>query len=174
MNIKKIVVLLFVLIIYVNYTMHFRKDITKIEKNISNIENRILKEEKLLKEKKKYKEINTTKDYTYLFYDGISLSYSATMGKFQQLVEATAKDTNCTLVNTQWQDMPISEKEYDTLSLKLTFQATPKSFLKFQNKLRKTSKLFNFTQLRIIKNRRKNFLTIMTTVYAYRSKKNEK
>ena len=175
MNIKKVMVLLFILIVYVNYNMHFKKDIFKIEKNILNIKSRILQEKKLLKEKKHYEEINSTIDYSYLFYNGANLSYSSTMGEFQQLVQVIAKETKCKLLNTQWQDMPINkEKDYDVLSLKLSFGCTPKAFIKFQNKLRTKSRLFNFTELRITKSRRKNFLNIITTLHAYRSKKNEK
>jgi len=175
MNIKKVMVLLFVLIVYVNYNMHFKKDISKIEKNIANIENRILQEEKLLREKEHYAEINTTKDYSYLFYNGVNLSYSSTMGEFQQFVQVTVKETQCKLLNTQWQDMPMSkEKEYDILSLKLSFGCKPNDFIKFQNLLKRKSKLFNFIELRVTKSRRKNFLNIITTLHAYRSKKNEK
>lgn len=167
-------VLLFALIVYVNYNLHFKKDIEKIEKNIDIIEHRIIKEKKLLKEKKNYKDIHESKDFSYLFYDGKNLPYSATMGEFQQLIQLTAKATKCKLLNTQWQDMPINkEKDYDVLSLKLSFTCSPEAFINFQNQLRKKSKLLNFMNLRISKNRRKNFVNIMTTVYGYRSKKDE-
>ena len=72
-------------------------------------------------------------------------------------------------------NMPsIKDKKYDILSLKLFFNCEPKEFIIFANLVRKKSKLLLFTQLRLLKNRRKNFLTISTTVYAYRSKENEK
>jgi hypothetical protein len=155
--------------------MHFKKDIIKLERNIVNTENRILKEKKLFEEKKKYSDINVTKDYTYLFFDGTKLSYSTAMGEFQQLLGVISKETNCTVLNTQWQDMPMNKKvAYDVLSLKLFFQCKPKSFITFQNHLRKTSKLFVFDQLKLIKNRRKNVLNINATVYAFRSKEYEK
>lgn len=175
MNTKKIFVLLLLLIVYVNYVMHFKKDVTKVEASIVNIEHRIKKEEILFKEKDKYKEINSTKEYTYLFYDGKTLSYSAAMGAFQQDIQSFAKVAKCTLSNTQWQDMPRSkERWYDTLRLRLSLQCTPKAFVDFQNHARKKSKIFIFNQINLLKDRRKNFLRITATVSAYRSKKNEK
>lgn len=168
-------VLLLMLIVYVNYVMHFQKDVHKIEKNIINIEQRILKEEKLFEEKDKYKELNSTKDYTYLFYDGNKHSYSASMGLFQQDLQSSAKEANCSVVNTQWQDMPKSkERSYDVLSLRLVLSCTPENFMKFQKHNRSKSKLLVFNQLNMRKERRKNALQISTTVVAYRSKANEK
>lgn len=164
-----------ILIIYVNYQMHFKEDVHKIERNIVHIEQRTLKEEQLFKEKDKFKEQNSTKDYAYLFYDGASLSYSSAMGAFQQEVQASAKEHNCTVASIQWQDMPqIKERFYDKLALRLSLEATPKDFMAFQNHLRKKSKFFIFNQINIYKDRRKNFLRISAMVSAYRSKKDEK
>ena len=175
MNSKKIVVLLLALTVYVNYVMHFKKDIVKIEKQIVTIEKRTLKEEILSKEKEKYKDINSTKDYTYLFYDGKKLSYSEAMGAFQQDIQSSAKGASCTIVNTRWLDMPMNkERWYDLLSLKISLSCTPVQFMKFQNQSRKKSKLFVFNQLNFYKDRRKNLLRISVTATAYRSKKNEK
>jgi len=175
MNSKKMIVLLFSLILYVNYVMHFKKDIPKLERSIVNNLNRTLKEERLFKEKDQYKDINSSKDYSYLFYDGNKLPYSSAMGELQQFIQSSAKEAHCKLLNTQWQDMPSrNDKKYDVLSLKLFFNCEPKEFIIFANLVRKKSKLLVFTQLRLLKNRRKNFLTISTTLYAYRSKKNEK
>ena len=175
MNSKKIIVLLLALTVYVNYVMHFKKDVLKIEKQITMIEKRTLKEETLSKEKEKYKEINSTKDYTYLFYDGKKLSYSEAMGAFQQDIQSSAKEANCTIVNTRWLDMPMNkERWYDMLSLKISLSCTPVQFMNFQNHSRKKSKLFVFNQLNFFKERRKALLRISVTATAYRSKKNEK
>ena len=175
MNSKKIFVLLLALIVYVNYTMHFKKEIGKIENKISIIEMRTIKEENLSKEKDKYKDINTTKGYKYLFYDGETLSYSEAMGAFQQDIQFAAKEANCTIVSTQWQDMPMNkDKWYDTLSLKLALSCTPKVFMEFQHHTYAKAKLFTFNQLNLSKLRRKNTLRISLRVMAYRSKVNEK
>jgi len=163
------------LIIYVNYVMHFKKDVSKIEKRIINIENRTLKEEILTKEKKRYKEINTTKEYFNYFYSGEKDSYSKSMGIFQQNVESAAKEANCTVASIQWQDIPIDKKIwYDTLSLKLTLECQPKAFFYFLSETREISKLITLSELRVNKIRRKNFLRITLTLFAYRSKKDEK
>jgi len=155
--------------------MHFKKDIHKIENQISTIEMRTLKEENLSKEKYKYQEINTTKDYGHLFYDGEKLSYSEAMGAFQQDVQSSAKEANCTIANIQWQDMPLSkDKWYDTLSLKLSLSCRPKVFMIFQEHMHKKSKLFTFNQVNLSKVRRKNTLRISLRLMAYRSKANEK
>lgn len=155
--------------------MHFKEDVPKIEKKIAHIEQRILKEKRLFKEKDKFKEQNSTKDYTHLFYDGKNLPYSSAMGAFQQEVQSSAKEHNCTVVNIQWQDMPqIKERFYDKLSLRLSLEATPKDFMAFQNSLRRKSKFFIFNQINFYKDRRKNFLRISATLVAYRSKKDEK
>ncbi|CAA6819604.1 MAG: Unknown protein [uncultured Sulfurovum sp.] len=168
-------VLLFMLIVYVNYVMHFQKDVEKIEKNIVNIEQRTLKEEKLFEQRDKFKEINVTKGYTHLFYDGLKYSYSEAMGIFQQDIQLSAKETNCTIVNTQWQDMPKDkERGYEVLSLRLIVSATPENFVKFQKHMRKKPQLFVFNQLNMVKERRKHALRISITLFAYRSKENEK
>lgn len=175
MNTKKLLVLLMLLIVYVNYVMHFKKDVTKLEANIANIEQRIKKEEILFKEKDRYKDINSTKEYTYLFYNGEKLSYSAAMGAFQQDIQSFVKKANCTLSNTQWQDMPISkDRWYDTLRLRLSLQCTPKAFVDFQNRAREKSKLFIVNQINFSKARRKSYLNISMIISAYRSKKDEK
>jgi len=169
------IVLLLALTVYVNYVMHFKKDIVRIEKQIVTIEKRTVKEKILSKEKEKYKDINSTKDYSYLFYDGKKLSYSEAMGAFQQDIQSSAKEANCTIVNTRWLDMPMNkERWYDLLSLKISLSCTPVQFMKFQNDSRKKSKLFVFNQLNFSKERRKALLRISLTATAYRSKKNEK
>jgi len=173
-NIKKIFFLLFALIVYVNYTMHFQKDVSKLERKIVNIEHRIIKEEKLFEDKSHYKDINSSKEYNYLFYDGKKLSYSEAMGLFQQNIQSFAQESKCTIINSQWQDIPISkDRWYDVLSLRLSLECTPKAFLSFQNHARLKKKLFIFNQLKLFKDRRKNFLRITTIVSAYRSKKDE-
>lgn len=175
MNSKKIAILLVVLIFYVNYSIHFKKDISKIEQNIFIIKGRILTEKKLFLNRKKYLDINLTKDYSYLFFDSKKKSYSTSMGEFQQLLEVNAKKNHCTIVNTQWQDVPIDKnRTYDILSLKLILECRPKDFIFFQNTLRDKKKLFVFNSLYLRKNRKNNFLNIDTTVYAFRSRENEK
>lgn len=162
------------LIIYVNYVMHFEKDVHKIEKTIVNIEQRIAKEEQLFKDKEKYKDINSSKDYTYLFYEGKKYSYSETMSQFQKDIELAAKEGNCIVVNIQWQDMPkIKDRTYDLMSLKLTLSCTPKQFMAFQKQTRKHTRLLIFNQIHILKERRKNLLRISTRVLAYRNKNDE-
>lgn len=174
MNTKKIFILLFALIVYVNYVMHFKKDISKVEKQIATIENRITKEEKLFKEKAHYTEINSTKDYTYLFYDGKKLSYSEAMGMFQQDIQSSSKEANCSISNIQWQEMPLNkDRWYDVLSLRLSLTCTPQNFILFQRYSRKKSKFFIFNQIHLSKQRRKNLLRISMMVNAYRSKKDE-
>ena len=171
MNNQKIVVLLFMLIVYVNYVMHFKKDVHKLEKSIVNIKQRIAKEEQLFKNKEKYKDINSTKDYSYLFYNGKEYSYSETMSKFQQDIESVAKKKKCTVTNTRWQDMPkIKDRTYDLMSLNLTLYCTPQKFIEFQNQIRQLQKLLIFNQIDIFKEQRKNLLRIRTRVVAYRSK----
>lgn len=175
MNGQKVMVLLFMLIVYVNYVMHFQEDVDKIEKNIVNIKQRTLKEEKLFEEKEKFKDINVTKGYTHLFYDGIKHSYSESMGIFQQDVQSVAKETNCTIVNTQWQDMPKDkERDYEVMSLRFILNVTPENFVKFLKQIRKKPRLFVFNQLNMLRERRKNALRISVTLFAYRSKENEK
>ncbi|MEA2047503.1 MAG: hypothetical protein U9O64_03550 [Campylobacterota bacterium] len=174
MNVKKIFVLLLILIIYVNYVMHFKKEVSRIESTISSIEQRIVKEEILFKEKDQYKEMNSTKEYSYLFYDGKNFSYSSAMGTFQQDIQSFAKEANCTISNIQWQDMPQSkERWYDVLRLRVSLECTPKAFVGFQNYARAKSKFFIFNQITLLKKRRKNLLTVSMTITAYRSKKNE-
>ncbi|HHD81700.1 MAG TPA: hypothetical protein ENK94_00740, partial [Campylobacterales bacterium] len=165
MNSKKVMVLLFMLIVYVNYVMHFQKDVGKIEKTITTIEQRTLKEEKLFREKAKYDDVNSSRGYEHLFYDGTKHSYSESMALFQQALQQSAKASNCTIVNTQWQDMPKNkERWYELLSLRLVLSCTPENFIRFQNYNRKKSQLFVFNQLNIAKERRKNLLRISTTV----------
>jgi len=173
-NIKKIFILLFALTIYVNYVMHFQKDVSKLERKIVNIEHRIIKEEKLFEEKSQYKDINSSKEYGYLFYDGTKLSYSEAMGLFQQNIQSFAQESNCTIINSQWQDMPMNKDIwYDILSLRVSLECKPKAFISFQNHARLKKKLFIFNQLKLFKDRRKNFLRITTIISAYRSKKDE-
>ena len=174
MNSKKILILLIILIVYVNF-MNQKKDISKMEKSIINTQNRINKEDKLFKEKSIYQDINTTRDYSYLFYDGKKLSYSESMGLFQQDIQASAKKVSCSLGNTNWQDMPINKNRwYDILSLRVTLECKPKAFLNFIDDIRDKFKLFSFSQLHLSKDRRKNSLHISATISAYRSKKSEK
>ena len=159
------------LIIYVNYNIHFKKDIHTMEKRIVNIKQRIIKEEQLSKNKDKYKDINSTKDYTYLFFDGTKTPYSETMSQFQKEIESAAKEGKCSIVNIRWQDMPkVKDRIYDLMSLNLTLSCTPKEFIAFQNQIRQLKKLFIFNRIDIVKEQRRNLLRIRTRVVAYRSK----
>ena len=175
MNSKKIVVLLFMLIVYVNYVMHFKEDVSKMQRQIVAIESRTVKEQRLTKEKKAYKDVNTTKSYSGLFYNGSEASYSQNMGLFQQDVESAAKEAHCTVSNIQWQEIAVADKSwYDLLSLRVTTECQPKALLTFLDNTRKDSKLIVFNQLMLNKVRRKPLLRMNATLFAYRSKKNEK
>lgn len=155
--------------------MHFKKDVGKMEKKIINIEKRTAKEEKLFQEKDRYKDIHSTKEYMNLFVDGNKHSYSEAMGLFQQEIQTLAKEANCNVINTQWQEMPVGkDRWYGVLSLRVSLTCTPQSFMLFQNQSRANTTLFTFNRLTLSKHKKNDFLQISTTIYAYRSNPDEK
>lgn len=168
MNNKKLIILLIFFTVYINYNNYISKNNNKLLQDVSFIKNRIEKEKNFtLVEIQKIVPIPKEK----LFFSNKN-SFSQTMGEFQQLIEKKLKD-KCKTKSINWQDSPLKKEWYTPLGISLVLECKANNFIKFQNDLRKTEKLITYRNIRIVKNRYSNDLSIVTELIAYRSQ-NEK
>ena len=183
MSYKKLLVLLVVFTLYVNYTNYLEKDTKKLFNQISYMKSKIEQEKKFNQNVSLEKQflLDQNGSYLSLFYNGVKLSYSQSMGEMQKGLEKSLSK-NCKISNIQWrQTISGKDKWYDNLRFNLTlFCKTPNDFILFQNNLRDTYKLFTYEELRLrksIRNRRfrtKDGIKIYMQLIGYRSKSNEK
>lgn len=168
MNQKKIIILLLAITIYINYKNYIEEDTQKIKNKIMYIKKRIMKEKQLSNTKQKKVILH---DYQDLMYNGNNISYSEAMGKFQQIIEKTAKPA-CKILSIKWTDKQnIEENWYQSLNINLSLQCTPKAFIEFNNNLKKSKYLITLKQLHIIRERKEDAIRILVQVVSYRTKK---
>lgn len=153
MNLKKILPLLAVLLVLVNYENYFKSDQKKLSQKITMLQQRIAHEE-YLKEvysnKTIYKELQKSSPYHELIFDGNKLSYSQAMGALQNLITQASKDT-CKISSLKWSQSEKSELWYDTLRMHFRAECSPKDFITYTNRLRDSHKLIKIENFLAVK-----------------------
>jgi hypothetical protein len=183
MDYKKLLVLLMVFTLYVNYTNYFEKDRKKLFNQIIYMESKIEKEKQFNKNVslKQTSSIDKNSSYLSLFYDGEKFSYSQAMGEMQDDIEKSLPK-NCKISNIQWRQTASGKEQwYDTLRFNLTlFCKTPNNFISFQNTLKERKKLFNYELLRLSRSKKsrrfriEEGIKIQAQILGYRVRNNEK
>jgi len=183
MDYKKLLVLLMVLTLYVNYNNYLKKDTKKLFNQITYIKSKIEKEKQFNKDVSVEKNfsIDQNSSYISLFYNGAKFSYSQSMGEMQDDIEKSLPK-HCKILNIQWRQTASSKDQwYDTLRFNLTlFCKTPNKFISFQNSLKERKKLFNYEIIRLSRSKKsrrfriEEGIKIHTQILGYRIRHNEK
>ncbi len=162
---KKVLLLLIGLVVLINYSNYILPDRDKLHKTNLLLEKKIAKE--MLLNSKKIDPKELAFPYEEYFFDGGKLNYSQAMGKFQELLNGSAKGV-CEVSYIRWAQVPASQKKYQPLKINLSLKCTPKNSFVFVNNLRKKKKLVYIENLRIGKERKKERLVITMQSVAYR------
>ncbi len=165
MNLKKLIPLLAALLILVNYENYFKVDQKKLAQKATMLIQRIHHEEyikEVYSNKTLYDELQETSPYHKLMFDGKSLSYSQTMGAFQNLITQAAKD-RCKIISLKWGQSEKNERWYDTLRMRFRAECSPKDFIAFTNHLRDSHKLIKIESFLAIKKSSSNLSRLERT-----------
>jgi len=165
---KKVIIFLFILVVYVNYTNYIQQNSAKLYAIIENLKVKIAQEKEIQKEHPKKEDLSIATEH--LMFDGNKFNYSQAMGKLQEIITKSAKKT-CSLKKIQWAQTASSTLWYDRLRMNLTLECTPKAFYTFTNKLKEDKKLFIINNFRVLKTRNKEKLYISMQLMAYRKNK---
>jgi hypothetical protein len=160
----KILVLLVAMLLFVNYINYWMPDRDKLHKDILLLERKIKKEQELNQKKLDIKSLKLA--YDDYFFDAKKYNYSQAMGKFQEMINTSAKD-RCKVTHLKWAQVPSSESWYERLKMNLSLECTPKDIFVFINTLRENKKLFYIENFHIVKSRKEN-LQIRLQLVAYR------
>jgi len=171
MNNKKLIIMLFAFIVYVNYTNYFQVSTQKLFASIEQLENRIEREKALFKQKIKKEDLKIV--YKKYFFNGSELTYSQSMAQFQDNI-SNAYGKMCTINNIKWAQVPIKQHSYEKLRMNVSMECLPSKFYSATNTFKKQNKLYYFENLRLSKKSKKNELNINMQVLGYRTIDNEK
>ena len=165
MNNYKLLLLLFSVVIFVNYINYMMPDRAKLHKKVELLSYKIDKENRLGSAKPDIKQLQLP--FKRLFYDAKKFNYSQAMGDFQEQITKAAKD-NCTIKHLKWAQIPLNKKWYDVLKIDTTLECTPKNVFLFINKLRKNNKVYNIHNFSIYKTASKTELMLRMQLISYR------
>lgn len=166
MNQKKILWLLVLFVILVNYINYFQKDRYKLSQQINLIKNKIEKEKRLNKTDIDISSLNIKK-FEY-FFDK-NKTYSQSMGDMQEMINNAAKGT-CKAVYVKWSQIPTSYKWYQHLKFDISLRCKPSEIFHFVNKLKKEKKLILFKDIHIIKAYKKELVNFDAKLVGFKVK----
>lgn len=167
LNMKKVLVLLVAVVIYLNYQNYIKPDLVKLNSKIENLETNIARE--LEVKKKDYKKELLEVDYDKLFFNAKNHSYSKAMGEMQNYINNAAKG-NCDVTSLKWAQVPSTTKWYDKLRINGRFNCKPDDLIAMTNKLKEKGLVFNMENFMAVKDRRKPYLIVSIQFVGYRIK----
>ena len=167
----KILLLLFMLVVFVNYNNYILPDRDKQHSQLIYLKQKIEKEKKLNAKKIDSKQLKLS--YDTMFFNGEKFNYSQAMGKFQDILNTSAKGL-CKVTYLKWAQMPLSKERYTPLRINTSFECHPKNFFKFLNRLRTKSYLITAENIKFFKIQRKSTLSIRVQFTAYRKNNADK
>ena len=167
MDFKKIVILLAILTIYINYENYFKEDTSRLYSQIESISIKVSQEENLSSSEKDF--IKNNIDFKRLVFLSKEYSYSKAMGEIQNQITNSAKDI-CITKKIKWAQTASSTQWYEKLRMNISLECSPKNFQKFINTLRDKEKLYNIENFRVSKHRKKDILNISLQLVGYRVK----
>ena len=168
--------MLVVFVVWVNYTNYIQEDNTKLAKKVKVLEKRIVQEKDFSEKymnKKLEKSSNEQTLQKRLLFDGDAQSYSESMGSFQGIIDASAKD-QCRVNYIKWGSSVKSDGWYDRLRMNVSLNCQPKRFVRFENLLRDSGKLIHIESFRAFKNQRNVTITFILQLVGYRTKETQK
>lgn len=171
MDLKKILVLLTALIIYVNYENYFKVDTQKLYREIANLKVNIEREKDLQKTKNTKESLLI--DYDKITFDGKKYNYSQAMGAMQNQINSAAKDI-CNIKRIKWAQVATSKGWYDKLRMNIALSCKPKELFMFTNRLKSNKVLYSVENFRVSKDRRKEILNIAIQLVAFRRENESK
>lgn len=171
MDLKKILSILIVLTVYINYENYIKKDSGKLLQEVKVLESRILQEKEIIANKEDY----SHKIEKFIFNDYFfseKVNYSKSMAKLQDIIVVASNDL-CSVKRIKWSSTEINTNWYSKLAMDVSLECTSNNFDKFIINLKKVKKFYKIENLLVSKNRKKNILNINFQILAFR-KNNDK
>ncbi|MCD6258012.1 MAG: hypothetical protein J7J31_00255 [Helicobacteraceae bacterium] len=166
MNIKKLLVLLVALMIYINYQNYMSQDTTKLYHQVLMLEDKIETQKTLSSTQTDSAQDLGAKLHSY-FYDGAKQSYSQAMGAMQEQITQSAKDI-CEEPSINWAQSPQESAEFEKLRINFALRCDASMFNKFIANLKAKDKIYMIENLKISKDERKNHLLVSMQILGYR------
>lgn len=163
---KKVLLLLSTLVLYINYQNYIMPDIKKLHREITALESSI--ERELTIQTKKYKQEDFLLNYDKVTFSAKEYSYSKAMGEMQNQIYEAAM-SGCTVQNIQWAQVPISEAWYDKLKMNIRLKCTPNELLKFTNSLKSRETIYRVESFVARKLQRDSSLSITAQLVGFRA-----
>jgi hypothetical protein len=158
------------LVVLINYINYILPDRDKLNQQITLLEKKIKKQEKLNTQHINIKDLNVS--HSRLFFSGKQYNYSQSMGLMQKIITKSAKN-NCSVSRIKWSQVPQTQEWYESLKMNVTLECSPDGVYQFVNTLREEKTLFVTKNFRVNKLKKKNKLLLRFQLIAFR-KKNEK
>ncbi|MEA3521615.1 MAG: hypothetical protein U9R50_01430 [Campylobacterota bacterium] len=174
MTYKKLLPLLLMVTLWINYENYIKVDEKKIKNKIALIKNRIARENKITNTFNSTSFNKTLKEknpYLGMMYDA-NLSYSKAMGLFQNEVY-DALDSRCKIENLTWASSSKTQHWYERLRLEIRMECSPKGFTAFKNALHATGKIYKFENFRVIRNDKSKKLRLLYQLIGYKLRVND-
>lgn len=166
MDIKKILILLIVLVIYINYENYFKRDTSKLHRQIGALQANIMREEEI--EKSSHTEESLLINYDEIVFSAKKYSYSKAMGEVQNQIADSAKNI-CKIKKINWAQVPSTKEWYDVLKMNISLSCTPKNLFILTNRLKDKDILYVVENFRIQKDRKESVLGISLQLVAFRT-----
>ena len=169
MDSKKILILLVVFTILINFINYVDEDESKYIKKIELISKRIAKEKALLGKEIEILDINKSSN---LFFNS-KTDNNILLGKFQKMIKDIAKKSDFKITHTSWGTPTLNKKlNIFVLPIKIDATSTPHNFAKFSQDIIKMDKIVKLDMLSIRKSRKE--LSYRMYLFAYKRVDNEK
>ena len=166
MNIKKLLLLLVALMIYINYQNYIKEDTTKLYHQALMLQDKITTQQTLFATQADSTQ-NLGVTLQKYFYDGAKQSYSQAMGAMQEHITQSAKDI-CQEPNINWAQAPQESAKFEKLRINFALRCDATMLSKFIANLKAKEKIYTIENLKISKDRRKNHLVVSMQIIGYR------
>lgn len=171
MSNKRVLLFLVALVVLVNYNNYFLPDRDRLFRKIEMLQNRIAREKRLSAVKVDPKMLKDP--FKSYFFDGKRYNYSQAMGKFQEMIDGSAKGL-CTVKNIQWAQEPQSSTWYDRLKLHAQLECHPDHLFSFVDKMHRYRKLVYLESIHLGRKGRTDKLMVTLDLVAFRMHADEK
>ncbi len=163
---NKILTLLAVFVILINYQNYFQKDTAKQLRDISAIQKRITAEEKMLQEEVLVSDANISR---YFLPEDVPQSIA--MAKLQKKIKMLAVRYELKVKSLDWGEVLAPDDTwYKVLPINLNLEGYPEDFRQFMNALHEDEKLYYIDALMITRDRRRAILRFKLRIKGYQLK----
>jgi len=164
LNLKKVLVLLVLALLLVNYINYFQQDRNKLFQQINLLEKKIKKEKRL-----NQTDINITSlaiDRLDYFFDQ-NTTYSQSMGDMQEMI-TKASEGVCEVSSIKWAQVSIAVDWYRYLKFDISLICKPSDIVKFANNIKQLDKLIIFKDINIRKISKKQSLLFSAKLIGFK------